>query len=957
MLDLNSETCAILDDSILSYSGGMSLFIFCLLYPACDFNFKKGGIGMSTKDYIAFNESVESVESKFNTNLQTGLTSAEAQKRLEQYGENAIQETEKRTLLQKFMDQFKDFMILVLLVAAVVSTGVGIVESGGVTLEALSDGIIILLVVILNAVLGVYQENKAEDAIDALKDMSSPEANVIRDGNRISVKSTELVPGDIVVLEAGDIVPADLRFFESNSLQIEEAALTGESVPSVKDAREIVPADAGIGDRLNMGFSSTNVTYGRGTGVVTGTGMDTEVGHIASMLQNTDAQLTPLQQDQEKLGHTLTYLIIGVAVLTFLVGVFFRGFPALDMLLVAISLAVAAIPEGLPAITTIILSQGTQTMADRNALVRTLPAVETLGSTSVICSDKTGTLTLNQMTIEKVYRDGALFDAADELNTDSTFIRSITYANDSRVDKDGTVVGDPTEAAMIKYALDHNMDLEDQLAKYPRVDEVPFESDRKLMSTIHELEDGRFFVAVKGAPDRLIERTTQIELNGEVRPMTDADKEQILAANEGMAREALRVLAGAYKIVDTRPEEATTETVEQDLVFTGLVGLIDPERPEAKDSIVTARNAGIRTVMITGDHAITAQAIAERLTILDPNASSEENKTHVMTGAELDQISDDELAKRVADYSVYARVSPEHKVRIIRAWQANDKVVSMTGDGVNDAPSLKQADIGVGMGITGTEVSKGASDMVLADDNFATIVSAVEEGRKVFANIQKAVQFLLSANLGEVITLFVGTLLGWVILEPVHILWINLVTDVFPAIALGLEPAEKDVMDHAPRTKQDSFLSFGVAPSIIYQGIIEGAITLAVYWFAAEGPMATELTGEARHNLAETMAFITLGMIQLFHAYNVKSTFTSLFSRNPFNNKALNLAFVVSGVLLIGVIVTPGINSFFSVTVPNPTQWLICIAAAFAIVPIVEVVKFIFRSTGAAEKYNRTINK
>ncbi|MBG9982916.1 cation-translocating P-type ATPase [Aerococcaceae bacterium DSM 111020] len=910
---------------------------------------------MSTKDYIAFNESIDAVEKKFDTNIQTGLTSQQAQQRLEQYGENAIQETEKRSLWQKFFDQFKDFMILVLLVAAVVSTGVGIAESG-LTLEALADGIIILLVVFLNAVLGVYQENKAEDAIDALKDMSSPEANVIRDGQRVRVKSTELVPGDVVVLEAGDIVPADMRFVESNSLQIEEAALTGESVPTVKDAREVIEADAGIGDRSNMGFSSTNVTYGRGVGIVTGTGMDTEVGHIAAMLQSTETQLTPLQQDQENLGHTLTYLILGVAVVTFLVGVFLKGFDPLQMLLVAISLAVAAIPEGLPAITTIILSQGTQTMAERNSLVRTLPAVETLGSTSVICSDKTGTLTLNEMTIEKVYHDGALHEATDALDTDSNFIRSFTYANDSRVDNNGEVIGDPTEAAMLKYALDHNMDLSGQLQKYPRVDEVPFDSDRKLMSTIHELDNGKYFVAVKGAPDRLIEKATQIELNGEIRPITDADKEQILAANEGMAREALRVLAGAYKIIDSIPAEVTTDTVENDLVFAGLVGMIDPERPEAKSSIITARNAGIRTVMITGDHATTAQAIAERLTILDPNAPTEENEKHVLTGAELNQISDEDLARRVADYSVYARVSPEHKVRIIRAWQANNKVVSMTGDGVNDAPSLKQADIGVGMGITGTEVSKGASDMVLADDNFATIVGAVEEGRKVFANIQKAVQFLLSANLGEVITLFVGTLFGWVILEPVHILWINLVTDVFPAIALGLEPAEKDVMDHAPRTKDDSFLSFGVAPSIVYQGVLEGAITLFVYWFAAYGPMTTTLDGEARHNLAETMAFITLGMIQLFHAYNVKSTFHSLFSRNPFNNKALNLAFIVSGILLIGVIVTPGINNFFSVTVPTAQQWGICFAAAFSIVIVVEIIKWLFRVTGAAEKFNRTIH-
>lgn len=917
---------------------------------------KKGGIGMSTKDYIAYNDTIEQVTAKFNTNAETGLSSQEASKRLEQYGENAIQDTEKRTLLQKFIDQFKDFMILVLLVAALVSTIVGIIEAGAVTLEALSDGIIILLVVILNAVLGVYQENKAEDAIDALKDMSSPEANVLRNGQQVRVKSTELVPGDVVILEAGDIVPADLRFVDSNSLQIEEAALTGESVPVVKEAEVVLEGETGIGDRINMGFSSTNVTYGRGKGIVVATGMDTEVGHIASMLQNTETQLTPLQQDQEKLGHTLTYLIIAVAIITFLVGVFLKGFPWLDMLLVAISLAVAAIPEGLPAITTIILSQGTQTMAERNALVRTLPAVETLGSTSVICSDKTGTLTLNQMTIEKVYYNNEIKDASDPLDTNSHFIRSFTYANDARVDETGTVVGDPTEAAMIQYAVDHEMDLKGQLTAYPRVEEVPFDSTRKLMSTIHRLEDGRYFVAVKGAPDRLIEQASSIEVNGEVRAMTNEDKENILSANEEMAQQALRVLAGAYKFIESIPNDVSPETIETDLIFTGLVGMIDPERPEAKSSIIKARNAGIRTVMITGDHATTAQAIAERLTILDPDGTKEENKKHVMTGAQLNEVTDEELARHVADYSVYARVSPEHKVRIIRAWQTNDKVVSMTGDGVNDAPSLKQADIGVGMGITGTEVSKGASDMVLADDNFATIVAAVEEGRKVFANIQKAVQFLLSANLGEVITLFIGTLLGWVILEPVHILWINLVTDVFPAIALGFEPAEKGSMNYAPRTKDDSFLSFGIAPSIIYQGILEGTITLFVYWFAAYGPMTTSLDGAARHNLAETMAFITLGLIQLFHAYNVKSTFNSLFSRNPFNNKALNIAFVVSGIMLIGVILIPGVNSFFSVTVPQPHQWAICFVAAFSIIIFVEIIKWIFRTTGQADKFNRKVN-
>lgn len=898
---------------------------------------------MSTKDFVPYTKSADEVVVHLNTNQATGLSQQDAKTRLEEYGENAIREEEKRTLFQKFLDQFKDFMIIVLLAAAAISAVVGIAEG-----EGIADAIIILIVVLLNAVLGVYQEAKAEDAINALKEMSSPEASVLRDGEIERIKSTDLVPGDIVLLEAGDIVPADLRFIETNSLKIEEAALTGESVPVEKHAQDQIEGETGIGDRTNMGFSSTNVTYGRARGVVTQTGMDTEVGHIANMLSSTEQNLTPLQRDQEKLGRTLTYLIIAVAILTFIVGVFFRDFPVLDMLLVSISLAVAAIPEGLPAISTIILSLGTQTMAERNALVRTLPAVETLGSTQVICSDKTGTLTLNQMTIEKVYYNGQVHDAEDGLDTESVFIRSFVFANDSRIDASGEVIGDPTETAMVQYALDHEMDLTNQLNKYPRVNEVPFDSDRKLMSTIHEMNDGRYIVYVKGAPDQLIKRASQIQKTDQVDTLTQNDIDQILEVNTSMAREALRVLAGAYKIIDTIPAEVNSDTLEHDLIFTGLVGMIDPERAEAKDSILKARHAGVRTVMITGDHAITAQAIAERLTILDPNDPN--NEEHVMTGAELNEISDDELTQNVHNYSVYARVSPEHKVRIIRAWQANDRVVSMTGDGVNDAPSLKQADIGVGMGITGTEVSKGASDMVLADDNFQTIVVAVEEGRKVFANIQKAVQFLLSANLGEVITLFIAVLFGWIILEPIHILWINLVTDVFPAIALGMEPAEKNVMSQAPRTKKDSFLSFGVAPSILYQGIIEGALTLFVYWYAVSR-MGVE------NNLAETMAFITLGMIQLFHAYNVKSTFGSLFRQNPFDNKWLNLSFIVSGALLIGVIITPGINDFFSVTVPNMQQWLFCLGAAFSIIIFVEICKFFFRASGAADRYKRVLSK
>lgn len=907
---------------------------------------------MSEKTFKPFNESIDAITQKFNTSPDQGLSSQEAQSRIEQYGKNELNQEKQSTLLMKFIDQFKDFMIIVLLIAAGISAAVGIAEGEGV-----ADAVIILIVVILNAIMGVFQESKAEEAINALKSMSSPEATVRRDGEFETVNSPDLVPGDIVLLEAGNVVPADLRLIESNSLQIEEAALTGESVPVYKDTETLTDSDVGIGDRSNMAFSSTNVTYGRGLGVVTGTGMNTEVGHIATMLSSSEKQITPLQRDQINLGKTLTKIIIGIAILTFIVGYFIKGIPFVNILLISISLAVAAIPEGLPAITTIILSIGTEIMAKRNALVRTLPAVETLGSTQVISSDKTGTLTLNEMTIEKAFYNNEIHDASEELDLELPLIQAITYANDSNVDSDGKITGDPTETAMIQYALDKGYPLKENLANNPRVAEIPFDSGRKLMSTVHKMADGRHILAVKGAPDQLIKRATHIHLNGQVEPLTDDMRENILTNNKEMARQALRVLAGAYKVLDGVPSELESEQVEVDLVFAGLIGMIDPERSEAAEAIKIAHGAGIRTVMITGDHADTAQAIAERLGILNPN---ENNENHVISGAELNEISDEELAQKVKDYAVYARVSPEHKVRIIKAWQANDVTISMTGDGVNDAPSLKQADIGVAMGITGTEVSKGASDMILADDNFATIVAAVEEGRKVFTNIQKAVQFLLSANLGEVMTIFIATLLGWQVLEPVHILWINLVTDVFPAIALGMEPAEPDAMKHAPRSKNQSFLSFGVFPSIVYQGILEGTITLFVYWFG-RFVYAAGVTGDADSalaiNMAETMAFATLGLIQLSHAYNVKYVFQSLFSRNPFNNKFLNGATILSGFLLFAVILVPGINTFFDVSPIGTEGWMIVVIASISIIVIVEIVKSILRATNIDEKYNKTISK
>ena len=872
---------------------------------------------------------LQSVEDVFKEvqSSPSGLSSQEAASRLEKYGANTLQEGKKKSLLEKFVDQFKDFMILVLLVAAVVSMFAHQGEPDP------TDAIIILAVVLLNAVLGVFQESKAEEAIEALKKMASPVASVLRDGHVEHIKGEDIVVGDVVILEAGDVVPADMRLFEVNTVKIEESALTGESVPVDKDL--VIPTgdEVGIGDRTNMAFSSTNVTYGRAVGVVTSTGMNTEVGKIANMLANTEESKTPLQENQDALGKWLTIMILVIAVIIFVVGML-RGNEWTHMLLTAIAIAVAAIPEGLPAISTIILALGTQKMAQRNAIVRKLPAVETLGGVEIICSDKTGTLTLNQMTVEKMVYDNEIHDASEEISKDNIALRVMNLANDTKISQDNSLLGDPTETAMVQYGLDKNYDVREELVNIPRVAEVPFDSTRKLMTTIHQLEDGKYLVATKGAPDMLLDRVTKIEKHGEVSAFTEDDRTTLMKLNKEMATQALRVLAMAYKVIDTLPETVDTDSIEHDLIFAGLVGMIDPERKEAAAAIKVAQSAGIRTIMITGDHRDTAQAIAKRLGILRPD-----QEDGVLTGGELNDISDEELERTVETYSVYARVSPEHKVRIVKAWQKNGKVVSMTGDGVNDAPSLKQADIGVGMGITGTEVSKGASDMVLADDNFETIVVAVEEGRKVFANIQKAVQYLLSANFGEVMTMFVATMAGWSILEPIHILWINLVTDVFPAIALGLEEAEADIMNHPPRGKSSNFLSNGVLPSIFYQGFFEGGITLFVFWYATH-------IANWGNPVGETMAFATLGLIQLFHAFNVKSVYKSLGTVGAFKNKLFNYAILVSAVMLLSVMVIPGLTTVFDVAILTAEQWLFVVGAAFSIVPIVEIAKAIMRAMG-----------
>ena len=880
---------------------------------------------------LFYTQGVEEVLKSLDTSID-GLSTAQAKERLDAYGYNELDEGEKRSLLSKFIDQFKDLMIIILLVAAALS----IITEGR---HGLTDACIIFAVVVLNAAFGVYQEGQAEAAIEALKNMSSPMARVRRDGNVVEIDSRELVPGDIVLLEAGDVVPADMRLIEAASLKIEEAALTGESVPVEKDITETVEAEAGIGDRVNMCYQNSNVTYGRGTGVVTNTGMYTEVGKIADMLANADESQTPLKQSLEQLSKTLTYLIIAIALVTFLVSVFIRGEQPLEGLMVAVALAVAAIPEGLPAIVTILLSLGTTTLAKRNAIVRKLPAVETLGSTEIIASDKTGTLTMNQMTVEKVYTNGQLQNADTELGADNTTLRIMTFANDTKVDPDGKLIGDPTETALVQFGLDHNFDVREVLKSEPRVAELPFDSDRKLMSTIHKEPDGSYFVAVKGAPDQLIKRVTRIEINGEVRPITDEDKQAILAVNKDLAKQALRVLMMAYKTTSEIPT-LESEVVESDLIFSGLVGMIDPERPEAAEAVRVAKEAGIRPIMITGDHQDTAEAIAKRLGIIDPN----DTEDHVFTGAELNELSDEEFQKVFKQYSVYARVSPEHKVRIVKAWQNEGKVVAMTGDGVNDAPSLKTADIGIGMGITGTEVSKGASDIVLADDNFATIIVAVEEGRKVFSNIQKSIQYLLSANMAEVFIIFFATLFGWDVLQPVHLLWINLVTDTLPAIALGVEPAEPGIMTHKPRGRQSNFFDGGVFGAIMYQGVFQTILVLAVYGWGLVFP--EHHTQAEIHADALTMAYATLGLIQLLHAFNVKSVYQSVFKVGLFRNKTFNWAIPVAFILLMATIVVPGLNNLFHVSHLSFTQWLAVIVGSFLIVVLVEIVKAIQRALG-----------
>lgn len=879
-----------------------------------------------------YQQKSEDVIKQLKTSINTGLSLQQVSDRLKTDGLNELVGKQKRGLFLRFIDQFKDFMIIVLIVAAILS---------GVVANEWTDAAIIMFVVLLNAVLGIIQEARSEAAIEALKQMSTPNAHVRRDGQVVEIPSTQLVKGDIVLLEAGDVVPADLRLVLAKNLKIEEAALTGESVPVEKKSKVIEATDVALGDRINMAYSNTNVTYGRGEGVVVATAMDTEVGKIATMLNNADETDTPLKANLNQLGKTLTLMILGICAFVCVVGIFTKQgtMPfdklAIEMFLVAVSLAVAAIPEGLPAIVTIILALGTQNMAKHKAIVRKLPAVETLGATDIIASDKTGTLTQNKMTVEKVfYNDTYHCDKLED--KDNLAIKIMTLANDTKITDNNSLLGDPTETALIQYALDSKWNVVDYLANNKRVQEVPFDSDRKLMSTVHQQADGKYFVAVKGAPDELLKRAVSLWHDDKIVDLDASEKAKILAANNEMAKNALRVLGLAYKVVDDKFTEVNSATVEQNLIFVGLVGMIDPERPEAKAAVAKAKSAGIRTIMITGDHQVTAAAIAKRLGII-----GEDDTNCVITGAELDKISDTDFVKCVANYKVYARVSPEHKVRIVKAWQKNGKIVAMTGDGVNDAPSLKQADIGIGMGITGTEVSKGASDMVLADDNFATIVEAVRQGRKIFSNIQKAILYLMSCNVGEVLTVFMMTMLGWEILAPVQLLWINLVTDTLPAVALGVDPVERDIMKHKPRGKKSNFLS-AVGISIVYQGILEGILVLGVYQIGLHiGPHIDNY--KLLHGDALTMAFLTLGLIQLFHAFNSKFITKSIFCKDTLKNKWFNLAIIVSAIIMSAVEI-PGLTSLFKVTELDIAQWLVVLTAGILMIAIVEIVKLFQRN-------------
>lgn len=846
--------------------------------------------------------------SEYNTS-QLGLSQDEAKQRLEKYGPNALPEGKKKTFLHMLLMQLKNVMLIVLLAAAGISF----------VLNEITDGVIILLVVVLNVFLGAIQESRASAALEALKEMSAPHAMVIRDGAAIKIDSREVTIGDVVLLEAGSAIPADMRLIESASLFALESPLTGESLPVEKSIDAIDDKDAVTGDMTNMAFLGCSISAGRGSGVVVAIGKDTEMGKIAGKLAETPDESSPLQKNLNSISKTLSIAVIIIAVVIFGIGLL-SGRELFDMFLLSISLAVAAIPEGLATVVTIMLAMGMKRMAQKGAIVRNLTAVETLGSTQVICSDKTGTLTKNQMTIEKMYHD---FEITEPGKSSGRLNQCMAVCNDANIGKDEKVIGDPTETALIDYLLKYNLVDEHALRTRARENEIPFDSDRKLMSVIVK-EDTGLISYTKGAPDVLLSRCTKTLLNGEVVPFTDELREKASSANHHMAHDALRVLAFSYKEVQNN-DVTDIKSVENDLIFVGLCGQMDPPREQARGAVMSCLKAGIKPVMITGDHIETAKAIAGRIGILD-------DKRTAITGRELQNITDEELQEKVKDIAVFARVSPEHKVRIVDAWQQNGMVVSMTGDGVNDAPALKSADIGVGMGITGTDVSKGASDIVLTDDNFATIVTSVEQGRNIYTNITKAIKFLLSSNLGEVIAIFIATLLGWRLFMPVHILWINLVTDTFPALALGMEPGEEDIMHRPPRDSRKSFFSKKLTTQLAMHGIFEGLIALGVY--------IVGLKVFQNASTATTMAFISLGLTQLFHALGERFEKKSFFS-SPFSNKYMILAFIGSAILQISVAIIPPIQRAFSLVPLTSTQWLIALLSPILMLVYSEVEKLI----------------
>ncbi len=895
-----------------------------------------------------FNKTFKEVEKELETDLEKGLSKEKAEERQEKYGFNELQQIAKKSIIQRFLEQFKDFSIIVLIIAAIVSGIVGVFLGVGIT-----DTIIILIVVIVNAIIGVAQESKAEKSLEALQKLSDHASKVIRNENMEVVPSKELVPGDIVVLDTGDYIPADLRIIEAVNLKTQESSLTGESVPVEKTSEIIEEQEIGIGDRKNMLFSSSLVTYGRGKGIVVETGMTTEVGKIAGMINSTEKQETPLQQKLDKLGKTLGIAALVICAVIFILGIL-QGKEIISMFMTAVSLAVAAIPEGLVAVSTIVLAIGVQKMVKKNAIVKRLPAVETLGSATVICSDKTGTLTQNKMTVEKIFWNDATREASnisdDEIDEELTkLVYANMLCNDTKISSDGTLTGDPTETALVDMGFKLNFDpsIYDRME---RVEEIPFDSDRKLMTTVNKVGD-KYVVYTKGGIDEILKRCNSYEIGGQISEELESYINKIRQENEKMAQNALRVLGCAYKEIDHIPTKEEMKTIENDLIFIGMVGMIDPPREEAKLAVEKCKTAGIKTVMITGDHKITATAIAKKLGIL-------ENDDEAITGLELEQMTDEELEKNVRHYSVYARVSPEHKVRIVKAWQKNGEVVAMTGDGVNDSPALKKADIGCAMGIVGTDVAKEAADVILTDDNFATVVSAVEEGRKIYDNILKVIQFLLSSNIGEVVVLFFATLLtplfskwfgitdinGLEILLPIHILWINLVTDSLPALALAFDPANSDIMQRKPIKPGKGIFTKGMTWRVVYQGIMIGGLTLAAFMIGlatTKEPIGTLTLDQSKIEVGQTMAFVTLALSELVHVFNVRDNKKSIFKTGIFNNMKLIGAIIISAVLMFVILLIPGLREIFSIPVLPKENIIELVCLVLAPIVIVEIFKLL----------------